>query len=208
MNPSPCRAPTASGLQAFILPADIPLSRHPSPAATTTPSPALGVHPARSVQSSLLFPPHPQRSHFPFLLATPTSLHSISTAASHLAERISSSEVCTSPPAPPCFLQPMSCCPVYNLSPQTPRLRTQPLHCFKPSIQPHLLRAQGLATHPAILQSKPPFPRLPAPRRCAPALGTPPPHTHTALPGGDRGRGRLPQPSIDVPRLGWRRRAR
>lgn len=151
--PQPLGCKRSSSPQAFLFPAT-----PPPPQASTTPSPALGAHPAKSLQSSFLFPPHPQRSHLPFLLATPSSLHSLSKPASHLAERISSSEVCASPPPHHFFLQPISCCPVYNLRPLTPRLQTQPQHGFKPSMQPPSSEPKAWLRTPQSSKASPPPP--------------------------------------------------
>ena len=210
-RPTTCRWPAVTPPQrAFLLPAT-----PPPPRAGTTPSLALGAHPTPSRQALFssrrtLSSPDSHFSSLPRAPSTPPPPPDGPRVLLYLRTK----RVLPSPPT--LRTQPISSYPVYKLHPQGS------LRSFKPNMQPHLLRAQALAEHPS-----PPTPR----RASLPWAPCASPHCTTSseprawprtpqapkatslrpdtpLPGGDRRGCRLPQPSVEVPRLGPRSGAR
>ena len=190
MNPSPCRAPTASGLQAFILPADIPLSRHPSPAAGKHhPLPRPGCAPRKERAKLPSLPAPPPTLPFPLSSRYPNqfALHlyrGLPPGGTHLFLR--SLHVSSPPP----FL------PAANFL--LPCLQSTPPNAKATNSTPALFQAKYTAPpppspRPGYAPRNPPkqasLPQAPcAPPLCPRPRHPPPTHTHRATWGGPRAR--------------------
>lgn len=169
------RAPTASGLQAFILPADIPLSRHPSPAAGRHhPLPPAWVRTPHGVcKAPFSSCPTPNAPISPFsslpgavctrsLTRPPTRWNpSLPPKSPRLLPRFL--------PAGHFLLPCLQSTPPNAKATNSGPASFQAKYCSPTSSEPEA----WLRTPPQVLQSEPPFPRLPVPHRCAPP-NTPP----------------------------------
>lgn len=155
-HPHPPDGGRSSSLQAFLFPAT-PLP----PRSGTSPSPARGTHPSRSVRSSFLFRPTPSAispfSSLPQAASTPSPPPSPPTWQN--APPLPPNSARLPSPLPPAAYFLLPC-----LQSTPPALQTQPRHSFKPSVQPHFLRDQKLTAHP-----KSPEASLPSPGSVRPA---------------------------------------